>query len=151
MKTLTETQKAYIAGIIDGEGCVRISKKKNQKSPQCFNFSAFVCITITEIELLCYLKEITGIGCVYRSKTANKENWNPVHRWQITNGQARDLLRAVMPYMMIKRGIAELVLSMPVQRGHSEHKGQQEDLFNRIKQLNVRGVKAVSRFTPIAN
>src|SRR3990167_1305581 len=150
MKTLTETQKAYIAGIIDGEGCVRLAKKKQNGKNDVFYYMAFVCITITEIELLAYLKEVTGIGCVYRYKKAAKENWNPVHRWQIVAKQARELLTAVHPYLTIKRGIAELVLSMPLHKGkrglrftdRQGHKKDQVVLFDRIKTLNVRGIKA---------
>lgn len=134
MKQLTEIEKAYLAGIIDGEGCVRLARRRKN------NFMAMVIVTIKQYDLLCYLKEITGVGCIYKYEKGFKENWCPIHRWQVAAKQARDLLKAVLPYLRIKGKVAEVVLSMPIKRGHSEHLNEQSILFDRVKFMNTRGL-----------
>ena len=62
MKRLKETEKAYYAGLLDGEGCIIISKNRgNPKwhTPNIFYYLE-VCISNTNIDILKELKSIFG-------------------------------------------------------------------------------------------
>ena len=89
---LSETEKAYIAGIIDGEGCVGVHKGKgNSLVPR-------VQIANTQMNLLTWLLERIGTGYIHRTEyTSNYYDVKP-------------LLEATLPYLIIKKKQAELVL-----------------------------------------
>ena len=147
MNTLTETQKAYIAGFIDGEGCIRISKKKSSNKAYPFDFQRWVIVTNTELNVLSQLKQITGIGTIYVYKKfpkAGRGKWKPCHRWQIVSKQAEDLLKAIYPYLVVKKHLAEEVLSAPLKgKGHTRTKEEYQEqmkFFQHIKELNRRGI-----------
>lgn len=148
MNNLKETEKAYIAGLLDGEGCVGINKDKIKNT-----YKIRVIITNSNLEVIQWLKIKTGIGCSYKYKKAFKENWNPVHRWQIVSNQSKDFLNAIKKYSIIKKSIIEAVLNFPFDdiirdkftgRYLSREKEiikNQEEYFQFIKQKNKRGLK----------
>ena len=150
MNKLTETEKAYLAGLLDGEGCVGIQKKKSQYKKYLFDFGVRVVITNTNYELICWLKEKTGIGCAseYSKDKTYKKNWNPVHRWTVVCEQARGFLIEVYPYLKIKKEITDLVLTLPMTKVEWKIYGrsmgvyeEQKTLFEKAKAKNKRGKK----------
>lgn len=58
---MTNEQKAYIAGIIDGEGSIMLLRFHNNQFP-----SPCISISSTTIELLKWIKGITKIGTINR-------------------------------------------------------------------------------------
>ena len=52
---MTETEKAYIAGIIDGEGSIMLQKIHSNEHP-----SPCISIASTTLELLKWIKETIG-------------------------------------------------------------------------------------------
>jgi hypothetical protein len=147
MKNLTETQKAYIAGLLDGEGCIGIDKNKSQASIWNYDFKIRIIITNSYSDVLFWIKEITGVGCVYLSKGAFKPNWRPIHRWQIVSEQARNFLIQIYPYLKIKKEIADIVLQLPVLQPQAKKFGRtkieynnQNRIFDLAKFKNRRGV-----------
>ena len=150
MNQLTEMQKAYIAGFIDGEGCIRVRRMRSRGKVCEFNFEAQVIVTNTNLDILEKLKNITGIGTLYVYKKFPKEGegkWKPCHRWQVVSSQAEDLLNAIYPYLEIKRKQTEAVLNFPyVGKGHrrtQEEYDNQMQHFSQIKEMNKRGVLAL--------
>ena len=144
MNKLTETEKAYIAGLLDGEGCIGIQKKKSQHTKYPFDFQVRVIITNSYFPTICWLKEKTGIGCAYEYNKSFKENWNSVHRWQVVANQATEFLEMIYPYIQIKKEIANLILMMP--KGRKQGKIRtikeyqiQENIFSQAKAKNKRG------------
>ena len=149
MNYLTEAEKGYLAGIIDGEGCIRLARKKKKKINV---YVACVIVTNTNLELLQFLKDTTAIGIIYKYEKAGKQNWNPCHRWQIVTKQARELLEILLPYLRLKKEVARLVLSSPIiskgwkLKGYpiKSLKSEQETIFYKIKELNFRGIQSLS-------
>ena len=60
---MTETEKAYIAGIIDSEGRIMLQKFHKKEYP-----SLFVSIASTTLELLKWIKETIGKGVIVKKK-----------------------------------------------------------------------------------
>ncbi len=92
-KKLIPEQAAYIAGLIDGEGTISLSRKHRYENRQLV-----VSISSTEINLLKYVREAIGAG-----KITNKRSYSPRHLpsmcYAISNRQALGLLREVSPYL----------------------------------------------------
>lgn len=65
---MTDVEKAYIAGIIDGEGSIMLQTfHKNQLPAPC------ISITSTTIELLEWIKTKIDTGTITRKNNYNKE------------------------------------------------------------------------------
>lgn len=141
------TDSAYIAGMIDGEGTVKINRragKGKSENARPWGFLPLVLVTNTHLGVLEHLREVSGVGIVYHAKTRGKPHWNLVHRWQVVGNQARQLLVEVQPHLIIKAEHARQVLAMPTQirggraEGSAEIYGEQERLFGVLTELNRR-------------
>ncbi len=92
IKKLSETEKAYIAAILDGEGSVGISRKKDNKGMRAgYAIRPIVSVTNTREDLIHWLVEKTGLGTCIRSKVTNSRH-KAAWRWQLWSQQARQLL-----------------------------------------------------------
>ena len=101
-------EKAYLAGIIDGEGSIMLTRFHSNQFPA-------PCISIASIslELLEWVKFKTGVG-----KIKSKKNYKPgIHKNSFTYTSRYDdaiaLLQMVEPYLVIKQKKmrAHLILS----------------------------------------
>jgi len=89
---LSETEKAYIAGLIDGEGTIGVHKGKGA----CL--TPRVQIANTNIPILTWLLEKIGTGYVHRTE------------YETAFYDVKPLLTATLPYLKIKKRQAELVM-----------------------------------------
>ena len=95
----------YIAGLIDGEGTVTMSRKHKNDNRQLV-----ISISNTESPLLEYVLEKAGAGKITRKKIY-KENHTPSMTYTISNRQALDLLTQITPYLQTyKKQRAQLIL-----------------------------------------
>jgi len=106
---LKENEKYYLAGIIDGEGCVSFTRSKSEYSDK-YIYRMQLTITNTSNNLLDWLESrFEGKGHICKSirKTNNKRTcWD----WTIS-GPRRTVrfLQEISPYLIIKREQAELL------------------------------------------
>ncbi|MFC1701458.1 LAGLIDADG family homing endonuclease [Pseudomonadota bacterium] len=103
--SLCTTDAAYIAGLIDGEGTVTLTRKhKNEHRQLC------VSISSTEIELLEFVLSATGVGKI-TNKHASKSHHSHSYAYAVYNRQALALLEQTLPYLKsYKRDRAALIL-----------------------------------------
>jgi len=144
MNALTETQKAYLAGLLDGEGCVGIQKKRSSSKRHEYDFDTRVIITNSNYSAICWIKEVTGLGCAYQYKRSSNIKWNVVHRWVVVSRNAREFLNAIYPYLIIKKEITDLCLTFPFNNHkHRSDERYEEQIayFQTVKDKNKRGVK----------
>src|SRR3990167_3391158 len=100
---------AYMAAAIDGEGSILISRQgvdEVRKSPR---FSYEIKVVNTERQWLETLHGWYG-GRVYEVGRTNARNKKRCYSLQFTGEDARRLLAVVMPYLLLKRPRAELML-----------------------------------------
>lgn len=103
MYSLSDNELAYIAGLFDGEGCIRLHVYKNGKAS--INFK----ICMTACDLLEGLCESTGLGTthIYQPKYNRRR---AVCYWNIAANQAVELCKAILPWTRLKRGQIEVIL-----------------------------------------
>lgn len=150
---LTVAEVAYLAGIIDGEGSITIYKY-NRKPRLYSTYCLRLLITNTNKDLIYWIQSKLGKGCVNYIKSLHREK--PALRYNITSGKAAEVLKLVLPYLIVKKeqaeiGIAfrEIIQQSKIERhvkGHTgmvempiEHKIEIESMHQRIKALNKRG------------
>lgn len=92
---------AYVAGFLDGEGCIYINDS-----------TLYVITAQCNKEVLDKCKESFG-GGVYEhisEQKRQKTNWRRSWQWRVWNKGAADLLEACLPYLIVKKEEAELAL-----------------------------------------
>jgi len=105
LKDLSNTDAAYIGGLIDGEGTITLIRKHKNENRQLS-----VSISSTEIALLDYVKSVTGVGKITNKRTS-KSHHTPSFAYAVYNRQALSLLQKILPYLKsYKRQRAELIL-----------------------------------------
>ena len=102
---LTPEVAGYVAGILDGEGCVTLSSRTREgKTPE-----ALITVGNTDRRLILWLHERFG-GFFRRLSPAN-ERCKPHWHWNLSAINARRLLRAVRQHLIIKQRHADIVLA----------------------------------------
>jgi len=105
VRQLITADAAYIAGIIDGEGTISLTRRHRNENRQLE-----VSISNTDMALLQFVKQCVGAG-----RISNKRTYRHNHRQSatfcISNRQALYLLEQVRPYLRTyKAERADLVL-----------------------------------------
>jgi len=75
---------------MEGEGCFSTSNKG----------AARLAVAMTDEDVIRRLHSLFGVGNVYLSRTPGGK---PYWRWQVATRQARDIMRAVLPFMGKRR------------------------------------------------
>ena len=142
---------AYLAGIIDGEGCITIERNgKRRKSTGRLGLQPSITVTNTDCNLIAHCEQIfasIGAQAYIKSSIAGKRNKRCY--WLVCKGQekVRTALKALLPYLVAKRGQAQLTMKFIESRttdGHPKGKGYSDDelaLMEDIQELNQRGVR----------
>jgi len=105
---LTTMEIAYFAGLFDGEGCISIVRG-----------GPTITVAVVQVDRrpLDLLAARFG-GSVMPHGKPVKETHHQAYRWQIYSGRARDFLRTVRPYLIVKAEKTDLVMAMPNPRKH---------------------------------
>ena len=104
-KQISQTDAAYIAGIIDGEGTISLTRRHKNENRQLE-----ISVANTEMPLLNYLLETIGTGRITKKKTYNKRH-TPSATYLVSNRQALSLLEQIFPFLLTyKRHRAKVVL-----------------------------------------
>jgi hypothetical protein len=137
---LTDAEKGYIAGIIDGEGTISLEKRKFSN----VKIHPVISISNCSLELLYHIQKIIKCGTVRLAKKANQKT-RPEYKLSINRiSQIEGLLRVITPYLMLKRKQAEIVLefiSRLRKKGLRNYKLSKYEmaLLKEIRMLNQRG------------
>jgi hypothetical protein len=112
IQQIMEVDKAWIAGFIDGEGCITIARqiRKNRPSP---SYRSYITVSNTNRDSLEYLRGHYG-GVLYERHEYRKDkrgkNWADAYDWYCPLRSATRLLTDILPYLRVKRQQAMLVL-----------------------------------------
>ncbi len=96
----------YLAGLVDGEGCIRLHPSNKGKYRKYY---PRLQVTNTYKPILDLLVDQFG-GAIHSDKFPRKANWKIKHDWRISGDKARELLNQLLPYLVIKKEKAILVL-----------------------------------------
>jgi hypothetical protein len=146
-----DLRRAYLAGIIDGEGTLTITRHIRKDRPGYTRFNLRLAVYNTNLGLLSELKEWFG-GTIMIAERIG-ENWKPVGQLAWSEEQLVVLLPKIIPYLLIKREQAEILLAaqatkMTATEGRrnglsAEVVEIREASYLRLKSLNKRGRDAV--------
>lgn len=143
MRVYLKTDLAYMAGLLDGEGHIGITLRKNLRSGHQLRIE----ITNTnEAFIKWILPRFDGHGA-HRKDRWGDGNRKDSYVWYADNRKAIRLLKLLMPYLVLKKEQAQIAIDFqssikPNARNNSitdEIFANRESLRLRIRVLNKRG------------
>lgn len=139
---LTVEKLAYIAGIVDGEGYVGLVKQTYGRGRRGYGYNLTVTVGMTNETLPTWLHAEFGGVLSHRTHGGNnKDSWD----WRLRGPGAKSFLELILPYLVIKKGQAEIGISFQNIRDSSNHSKLKREvdelLYNSVRKLNSRGKK----------
>ncbi len=110
ISTLTSEERAYISGLVDGDGCIYVAAVGPLKK----TVYPSVCVVVTYRPVIDWLCDRLSSGTVKMQKGRHK----PQYRFQVFGKRARLLCEAMLPYLKIKHKQAKLVMAFPGDQYH---------------------------------
>jgi hypothetical protein len=135
---LTEAEKGYLAGIIDGEGCIRLARRLGKRGQHIYLIQVVIANTSPKLHEWLESK-IPGSGYVNKKThytdprpSSHPAQWKPSYRWIVSGSRfAIVFLKEIAPYLIIKREQAELLINGYVHLSESER----DELFRKLHDL----------------
>ena len=138
MLELTESQKAYLAGFIDGEGSLLLQPHRRKDWKRVY-YCPEVDVYNTDPEILSVLREWTGLGSVNAFHNSKKPSHYKIrYTWRITGLKAKMLLNTLLPYLQIKRKQAELLINCS-HDGHIRNNRREHEIIHEAIQVLNKG------------
>lgn len=102
--TWAEAELAYFAGLIDGEGSFVLHHRRGSHV-----FACQLQIGNTDVRMLEWVRERFG-GSITLERRNNSKH-KPVWRWVSNANTLSDAITALLPYLIVKKDQAELILA----------------------------------------
>jgi hypothetical protein len=109
---MKQTDLAYIAGIIDGEGYVGIKKMKAYacQGRQNPGYHARIQVRMVDEPAIKFLADSLG-GWYYKEKP-HCNNGRPLYCYQASDAKAESILKALLPFLRVKARSAKAVIAL---------------------------------------
>jgi hypothetical protein len=139
IKDVTETTWAYFAGLIDGEGHINIYRNSSQTKihyKDGWRRDYILNITNNSTELLEIVQKKINLGQVksyYYNSHSTKQYKAFTSFLRFDANSIRVILPKVLPYLVLKREMAEIMLKS-LKVGETDHSSQRKE---RLKALDV--------------
>ena len=101
---MEEVEKAYLAGIIDGEGTVTLMRHHQNETP-----APYVAISNNDLKLLHWVKKKIGAGTI-TTKPRREQHHKDSYTWCLRFDKAIAFLNSIKGYLIIKRRQADLIV-----------------------------------------
>ena len=98
---MTKTQRAYLAGLLDGEAYVAVIRKANKQYKRGISYGITVVTSMTSLAPLKYAQQISGVGSIVELK--KRPNRKKMWSWSVYSREASKLLQEVVQYMLVKK------------------------------------------------
>ncbi|MBW1973942.1 MAG: hypothetical protein JRI44_14075 [Deltaproteobacteria bacterium] len=139
---MKDIEKAYIAGFIDGEGCIYACKIKTRNS---YTINGKIIIGCTNKEIINKLAQLIGDGTKNVTQHKQKPKWKPMFRLELAQRQGTKLLQKILPYLILKKKQAKLFIELTELKKKSRkwkkyNEKRQEEIVFELKEFNRRGV-----------
>jgi len=168
-----QTHWAYVAGIMDADGCFMMIKHKRQtkngtserslafpKNLDAWSYTYLPCIKIgmIEYEAIGFILEEMNFGHMHiDGARKNRPNSKPIYHWYMRNkNECIPFLKGVIPHLRVKRDRAEFLLKFcmhllkfpnPCYKGLSkEELDYREQTYLRMREFNGNKVAATTKF-----
>lgn len=147
---LSDTERAYLAGLFDGEGCVNFTQ-----SGQCKTWVIRAMIRNTDLPVLEYVRLIAG-GSIHASRARGR--WKPSYCLRWNGAAAVEFLETIEPWARIKA--EQILVARTWDAVRNRDRGTRRDneyqemillLVEQLRWLNRKGQRGAGDGEPIAD
>ena len=115
MRTMTPTERAYVAGIIDGEGSIEYVQRnviRHDRPGKPVHKVWNIRLEVPQVDgrLIDYLIETTAEGVRDMKRFPNNDKWQDQHRWRVAHRGVYRVLKQIDKYLIVKGEKAKLVI-----------------------------------------
>lgn len=108
---MKETDKAYIAGLLDGEAYIGIKRNTTLRNGRINpGYQERIQVRMVDEQVIKFLAEI--LGGSYHKQKPSAVNGRPLYCFHASDKMAVNILRTILPYLRVKRTVAEAVLKL---------------------------------------
>ena len=111
---MTKVQSAWVAGIVEGEGCISVGHVKNWSRTS-------VQVNMTDFDVIARLQRWTKLGSVHMNRPLpdRKQSWT----WSVNRqAEVKELLTLIFPFLCGRRQ-AKALLALELLEGKEENGG----------------------------
>lgn len=139
--TLAVCDAAYLAGLIDCDGSVSIRTTNNPQRKLSLQLHAYIGVYNTDVTLMDWLMDKVGGNHSKCRRRSLNNNHKEIYHWVSRSVvDAARILRTVLPYLVIKKRQAALVLEFCEGRVlYSSYTDREVELKDLVQALNKRG------------
>lgn len=144
MAKATQAVLAYTAGIIDGEGCISIGKTRSQYTrkdgQRARAYYVQVSAATNDPRLADWLHGQFG-GWKGHSTSFGRAGISEMYRWTVSAHRAVELLKDILPYLVLKAEQARVVLEFHIAtrqyttNPHDDYETVHEKFYQRLREL----------------
>jgi len=133
----------YLAGLIDGEGCITICFRR-----EFLNLEPRISIVNTSGDIIKWARDVLGCGKISHRAQHNLNRKDSYCLTITGNKNIKEILLEIIPYLKIKKHIASLVLefcnyrsNLKGRKGSGKRKYTEKEinLAKQVRALNKRG------------
>jgi hypothetical protein len=135
----TETDCAYMAGLLDGEGSIRIRMhmQETKKIGRGYQIKTQASIHIANCDISVLKWAEDRFGGRISGRPALRERKTPLYDWSCSTQQAAQVLQQILPYLIIKREQANIYLEFMSTMKLYGYFGVPEEVFaKRLELIN---------------
>jgi len=136
------TEIAYLAGLIDGEGTITITRHKQYDRPH-WVCKTFVWVSNTDRKLIKLLKRRHGGSCGLKGKPRLKHHKANLYWRVMSHANIERILKACLPFLVIKKRQAKILLKFIASRNRNnkaQYSKQELSYQTEIRKLNGRKI-----------
>lgn len=131
LDSLSAPAVAYFAGLIDGEGCIRIARHRQRRKRVTY-YSATITVGMVSKDAVSYAHR--AFGGTLRYKPSQRVGWNSTWVWYLCGPNAIRVATLLLPYLIVKRPQAALLVKF----GQAE-KAVRAHYFKQMTNFNRKG------------
>lgn len=129
----------YVAGLFDGEGCVRIQRWAKPNSTH-IRYQVRCSLGMTHKDVIKRLAKTYGGSLHVNDHSKRNKNHRPQFSWVAGSRVGVDFLKRILPFLIVKR--EEVKLALKLQQSIDEHDyrsgARYKDVKSRKKELDKR-------------
>ena len=112
---MTPTERAYVAGIIDGEGSIEYvqrNRTRHDRPGKPVHKVWNIRLEVPQVDgrLIDYLIETTAEGTRDMKRFPNNDKWQDQHRWRVAHRGVYRVLKQIHKYLIVKGEKSKLVV-----------------------------------------
>jgi len=127
MRIRCEAEKAWLAAMIDGEGCILVSHDKKKDY-----YRSEIKVYSSDRELVEHCFNVAKCGFVGEDKRNAPDHHRQMYYWIVRTGMAAEVVKQVFPFLIAKQPQAALIYTLNSMKAN---KAEHFDKFAEIKAL----------------